>query len=320
MAARGGYGTTRILPLIDWKKAVRRRKLVVGFSDMTAVLSYLSTRLGFPCLHGPMAAADLASRFDPGALDAFARLAAGEVSPREPWGEPTERIRGGAAEGVLAGGCLSVITALLGTPYEPDFRGVLLFLEDVGEPAYRIDRMLTQWIQSGRLSKVAGIVVGTTAPARGESIDEIRRVFHDAGKRLSVPVRYGFPAGQRGEKRRLAVRGAGADRREGPALPAGLPGGGLVAPFINTAAFERRPLPGIHALRGTWPSMAIAAALCCVVPHMPIMEYGVGRRGYPRESISSGSGALLAPYLLSTPQSRALPARRIDALGATPYL
>ncbi|OYV69163.1 MAG: hypothetical protein B7Z74_07980 [Deltaproteobacteria bacterium 21-66-5] len=66
MAARGGYGTTRILPLIDWKKAVRRRKLIVGFSDLTAVLSYLSTRLGFPCLHGPMAAADLALRFDPG--------------------------------------------------------------------------------------------------------------------------------------------------------------------------------------------------------------------------------------------------------------
>jgi muramoyltetrapeptide carboxypeptidase len=100
---------------------------------------------------------------------------------------------------VLAGGCLSVITALLGTPYEPDFRGALLFLEDVGEPAYRIDRMLTQWIQSGRLSKIAAIVVGTMAPARGESIDELRRVFHDAGKRLSVPVRYGFPAGHAGE-------------------------------------------------------------------------------------------------------------------------
>ncbi len=94
MAARGGYGTTRILPLIDWRKAVRRRKLIVGFSDLTAVLSYLSTRLGFPCLHGPMAAADLALRFDPGALDAFTRLAAGEVSSREAWGEPMARIRG----------------------------------------------------------------------------------------------------------------------------------------------------------------------------------------------------------------------------------
>jgi len=146
-----------------------------------------------------MAAADLALRFDPEALDAFARLAAGQVSPHEPWGEPTERIRGGAAEGVLAGGCLSVITALLGTPYEPDFRGALLFLEDVEEPAYRLDRMLTQWVQSGRLSKIAGILVGTMAPARGESEEGIRRVFHDAGKRLSVPVRYGFPAGHAGK-------------------------------------------------------------------------------------------------------------------------
>jgi muramoyltetrapeptide carboxypeptidase len=199
MAARGGYGTTRILPRIDWKRAIRRRKLIVGFSDMTAVLSYLSTRLGFPCLHGPMAAADLAGRFDPAALDAFARLAAGEVSPREPWGEPMERVRGGVAEGVLAGGCLSVLTALLGTPYEPDFRGALLFLEDVGEPAYRLDRMMTQWVQSGRLSRIAGILVGKMAPVRGEAAEDLRRVLHDVGQRLAIPVRYGFPAGHEGK-------------------------------------------------------------------------------------------------------------------------
>ena len=198
MAARGGYGMSRILPAIDWRRAIRRRKLIVGFSDMTALLSYLSTRLGFPCLHGPMAAADLALRFDPGTLDAFARLAAGEVSPREPWGGPTERVRGGAATGRLSGGCLSVITSLLGTAHEPDFRGALLFLEDVGEPAYRIDRMVTQWIHSGRLSRIAGILVGTMAPVRGETIEGILRVFHEAGRKLSVPVRYGFPAGHEG--------------------------------------------------------------------------------------------------------------------------
>ena len=120
MAARGGYGTTRILPLIDWKKAVRRRKLtIVGFSDLTAVLSYLSTRLGFPCLHGPMVAADLALRFDPEALVRLRPPRGGGGLPAGAVGEPTERIRGGAAEGLLAGGCLSVLTALLGTPYEP---------------------------------------------------------------------------------------------------------------------------------------------------------------------------------------------------------
>jgi muramoyltetrapeptide carboxypeptidase len=198
MAARGGFGATRLLPRIDWRRAVRRRKLLVGFSDMTAILSYVSTRLRFPCLHGPMAAADLALRFDAGALDAFARLAAGKVSPRAPWGDPMERLRGGAAEGVLTGGCLSVVTALLGTPHEPDFRGALLFLEDVGEPAYRLDRMLTQWLQSGRLARIAGIVVGSMAPARGETEEDVRRVFHAAGTALSIPVWYGFPAGHEG--------------------------------------------------------------------------------------------------------------------------
>ncbi len=198
MAARGGFGTTRLLPRLDWKKAVRRPKLLVGFSDMTAVLAYVSTRLRVPCLHGPMAAADLSSRFDAGALDAFRRLAAGGVSPREPWGEPMERVRGGAAEGVLSGGCLSVITSLLSTPYEPDFRRALLFLEDVAEPAYRLDRMLTQWIQSGRWSRAAGILVGKMNPVRGESAEDLVRVFHEAGKRLSVPVWFGFPAGHVG--------------------------------------------------------------------------------------------------------------------------
>ncbi len=195
MAARGGYGTTRLLPLVDWKKAARRRKLVVGYSDVTAILSYVATRLGLPAIHGPMAAADLALRPDPESLDAFVRLAAGRVGRREPWGPRCERLRAGAAEGVLCGGCLSVVTALLGTPYEPDFRGALLFLEDVKENAYRLDRMLTQWIQSGRLSRIAGIVAGAVAPVGGESGDDLRKVFAAAGKRLSVPVWYGFPAG-----------------------------------------------------------------------------------------------------------------------------
>ena len=195
MAARGGYGTTRLLPLLDWGKAASRPRLLIGYSDITAVLAYVSTRLRLPAIHGPMAAADLAGRPDGHALDAFVRLVGGNVTPREPWGLSCERLRGGAAEGVLAGGCLSVLTALLGTPYEPDFRGSLLFLEDVREPSYRIDRMLTQWVQSGRLRKIAGIVAARIAPVRNGEEEEIRRAFASAGKDLSVPVWYGFPAG-----------------------------------------------------------------------------------------------------------------------------
>jgi muramoyltetrapeptide carboxypeptidase len=194
MAARGGYGTTRLLPLVDWKKAAARPRLLIGYSDMTAILAYVSTRVGLAAIHGPMAAADLAARSDGGGLNAFVRLVGGNVTPREPWGTPCERLRGGGAEGVLTGGCLSVLTALLGTPYEPDFRGALLFLEDVREPSYRIDRMLTQWVQSGRLRKIAGIVVGKITPMKNEG-EAIHRAFASAGKALSVPVWYGFPAG-----------------------------------------------------------------------------------------------------------------------------
>lgn len=195
MAARGGYGTARLMPRVDWRRVARRPRLFVGYSDVTAILAYLSTRLGVPAIHGPMAAADLAMRPDPASFDAFVRLAGGSAGPREPWGPPCERLRGGGAEGVLSGGCLSVLTSLLGTPFEPDFRGALLFLEDVSEPAYRLDRMLTQWIQAGKLRRIAGILAGRISPVRGETAGEIRRVFAGAGKRLSVPVWYGFPSG-----------------------------------------------------------------------------------------------------------------------------
>jgi muramoyltetrapeptide carboxypeptidase len=150
-----------------------------------------------------MAAADLAARSSGEALSAFARLAGGEVTPKEPWGPPSERLRGGAAEGVLSGGCLSVLTSLLGTPFEPDFKGALLFLEDVGEPCYRVDRMLNQWIQSGRLRRIAGILAGKMAPVGGDTEEELRNVFAAAGRRLSVPVWYGFPAGHAGSNHSL---------------------------------------------------------------------------------------------------------------------
>ena len=199
MAARGGYGTMRLLPLIDWKRFAGRPRLLIGYSDITAILAYVSTRLKIPCIHGPMAATDLALKIDASALDAFVRLAAGKVSPDEPWGDAMERLRGAGAEGVLAGGCLSVLTSMLSTPYEPDFRGTLLFLEDVNEPAYRIDRMLTQWVQSGRWSNISGIMVGNIAPVRGETQEDIHRLFLDVGKCLSVPVWCGFPAGHGGK-------------------------------------------------------------------------------------------------------------------------
>lgn len=198
MAARGGYGTTRLMPLLDWKRLAAHPRLVVGYSDLSAILSYAATRLSVPAIHGAMPAADLANRFDAAALDAFVRLAGGEVSPKEPWGPACEKLRAGAAAGRLSGGCLSVLTSMLATPFVPDFRGALLFLEEVGEPAYRIDRSLTQWRQSGLWSGVTGLVVGRTAPVRGESEDAIRRLFADAAKALGVPCWYGFPAGHEG--------------------------------------------------------------------------------------------------------------------------
>ena len=211
--AGAATATTRLLPLVDWKRAARRPKLLVGYSDLTAILAYVSTRLKVPCIHGPMAAADLALRFDAAALDAFARLAAGKVSPREPWGEPMERVRGGGARGMLTGGCLSVLTGMLSTPYCPDFRGALLFLEDVEEPAYKLDRMLTQWVQSGRWSKIAGILVGKIAPVKGETSGTDPPPFLRGRRAPFGPRLDRVPGGARRPERGAPLRRPGPRRR-----------------------------------------------------------------------------------------------------------
>jgi len=172
------------------------------------------TRFGFPCLHGRWwRRSRLAVR--PGrSTPSPAR--GGGVSPGA-LGEPTERIRGGARKGA-GRRCLSVITALLGTPYEPDFRGRCSFSKR-GGAAYRIDRMLTQWVQSGGSRRSPGSSWERWRGARRVG-DDIRRVFRDAGSD-SPSRRCGF-AGHAGKN--VACRsgcGRGSTRR--PPLPAGLP-------------------------------------------------------------------------------------------------
>jgi muramoyltetrapeptide carboxypeptidase len=178
-AVRGGWGSARLLPYLDFELIRANPKLLVGFSDITALHLAFAARVGFPTIHGPNAGSSW-SKFS---WDSFRRLAFDGDTPlhRNPIATEdrlvqrqwrTQTITPGKARGRLLGGNLTVLTSLLGTPYLPDFDGAILFLEDVDEAEYRIDRMLTQLTLSGVLRRVAGVVFGqcTNCRATGPSI------------------------------------------------------------------------------------------------------------------------------------------------------
>jgi muramoyltetrapeptide carboxypeptidase len=160
-AVRGGWGSARLLPLLDWNLIRARPKLLVGFSDITALHLAFAARAGYPTIHGP----NIGNHWDVTSWESFWQLAFGGQVPvlggqaqAGPW--PTTTIRGGKAQGRLIGGNLTVLSTLLGTPWLPDFSGAILFLEDVNEAEYRIDRMLNQLALAGILGQVAGVIFG----------------------------------------------------------------------------------------------------------------------------------------------------------------
>jgi muramoyltetrapeptide carboxypeptidase len=164
-AARGGYGCGRLLPRLDFARIAHTPKIFLGYSDETFLLNALLKQSKIPTFHGPMVAMDLARGLTPAAADHLTGLLAGRPID----GLPAPMVLNpGVADGMLIGGCLSVIVAMIGTPWEPIFEGRILFLEDTGEKAYRVDRMLTQLKQSGTFARVAGIVFGAIHPVNGD--------------------------------------------------------------------------------------------------------------------------------------------------------
>jgi len=192
VAARGGYGSGRLLPLFDPVIARRHPKIFVGYSDLTFLLTQLVQRAGLVAFHGPMVAG-----LDKN-LDGAAALIGLLTGDRADWNMAAATIlQPGTAEGVLVGGCLSILVASLGTPYALETTGRLLFIEDVNEKPYRIDRMLTQLRQAGKLDDVAGVIFGEMAgcaSAPNEAVtalDVIRAAFSAA----RYPVVFGLSTG-----------------------------------------------------------------------------------------------------------------------------
>jgi len=154
---RGGHGLLRLLPGLDWELLRRRPRAYVGYSDLTPLLLAVVGRLGLATFHGPLVAGELARGLTAGERESLLGALAGRLPVELPLGG---WLRQGEAAGPLLGGCLSLLTATLGTGWFPDLRGALLFLEDVNEPPYRLDRMLTHLALSGRLETIGGMILG----------------------------------------------------------------------------------------------------------------------------------------------------------------
>lgn len=192
IAARGGYGSGRLLPLLDPAVPRAHPKIFVGHSDLTFLLNDFVQRAELVTFHGPMTAG-LHQRGD--AAAALLGMLSGD---RVGWHQPAQAVvQPGMAEGLLVGGSLSVIVSLLGTAWALETRDRLLFLEDVNEKPYRIDRMLTHLRQAGVLDGVAGVIFGEMAgcSAGEDERVSVRDVIAEAFASAPYPVAFGLPSG-----------------------------------------------------------------------------------------------------------------------------
>jgi muramoyltetrapeptide carboxypeptidase len=206
LAIRGGWGCARTLPHLDWDAIARNPKVLAGYSDITALHCGIHARTGLVTFHAPNAL----GAWPPFSVEQFRRVAFdGEaVAMANPPGTAEERLvqRGhrtrtitpGTARGRLVGGNLTVLTALLGSPYVPSLDGAILFLEDVREDIYRVDRMLTQLALAGSLKRLRGFAFGTCdqcGPGEGYGSLTLEEVLDEHVRPLGVPAYEGAMIG-----------------------------------------------------------------------------------------------------------------------------
>ncbi len=187
ICARGGFGSMRILSELDWEGIKDSPATVMGFSDASALLSALVDRTHIPVVHSPnvLSLGDAEER----TLNSFFRAITGNAAPIKADGFLAK----GRAEGILKGGNLSALVHLAGTPYQPDFAGSIVFLEDVREPAYKIDRMLSQMKMTGMFDSVCGIIIGDFTSC--DHCELLPEIFREIFLPMQIPVLTGIQAG-----------------------------------------------------------------------------------------------------------------------------
>lgn len=207
LCVRGGYGTARLLPLLDYAAIRANPKIFVGYSDITSLHCAFLRRANLVSFHGPMLNSDFVNDDMPKfTLQSFLRVL-GEPSAygsidRGYRRQTVQTLRRGVARGPLIGGNLTLLCTTIGTPWQPKFKGCILFLEDLGEEPYRMDRMLTYLRNAGVLQQVAGIAIGINKDChdpKAKKAKEYRQTLEDVFRErllpLKVPVVMGLPFG-----------------------------------------------------------------------------------------------------------------------------
>jgi muramoyltetrapeptide carboxypeptidase len=196
LCARGGYGCNYLLPHLDLDLIRANPKIFAGCSDVTTLLTYLCDAAELVVFHGPMAAGDFARSDGVDEVAWHGAVSAGKAHQREFTAEEVQPLKEGTATGVLYGGCLSLLCASLGTPYEIRTRGTILFVEDLNEPAYRIDRMLMHLKLAGKLEGVQGIIFGEMRNCgRGAEDYTLQQAIMRVVGDLQVPIAFGLKSG-----------------------------------------------------------------------------------------------------------------------------
>lgn len=191
VCARGGFGSVQLLPLLDAETIRRHPKIFVGYSDVSILLNWLLQRCGLVTFHGPMVTKELARGLKGRDKDFFWGTLSGNPSP---WKiEMGETLRPGTAKAPVVGGCLSALVTTLGTPYEIETAGKILFLEDIGEKPYRIERMLTHLRMAGKLETIAGLILGDFIDCEGDV--GLQGIFSEFFREAPYPVVTGLAAG-----------------------------------------------------------------------------------------------------------------------------
>ena len=203
---RGGYGSGRLLRYLDYDMIAANPKVIMGYSDITSILNAIYLRTGLVTFHGPIAGGNFSNYtyeqykkvlIEPAQIARIGEPPEFETRPGVvDWKNRLTTIVSGVAEGHLVGGNLSLMVTLLGTPFEPQFEGAILFLEDVDEPPYSVDRMLTHLWMAGKLEQVAGIVLGKfTDGGHDSNTFSMEEVLRDRLGPLGIPALRGAMIG-----------------------------------------------------------------------------------------------------------------------------
>lgn len=194
LCMRGGYGCTRFLEHIDFELLRRHPKPFLGYSDITALHLAITRYAGFVTFHGAMLNADLLGNKQPPTESSLLRMLSGQQPAllEHPAAYPLTTLAPGSASGRLLGGNLSMICATIGTAFELDDQGIILFIEDVNEPLYRVDRLLTHLRQAGKLGRVHGVLVGDFA---GVDVSRLELLLKQELGPLNIPVLAGWRSG-----------------------------------------------------------------------------------------------------------------------------